>query len=72
MLYRILTEVRQVNVPVEDHVYEAAKQEAARRGMIFKRFVEHALIMATKRAPEETEPDKTAKYRDPHYEPFHD
>ena len=43
----MLTGVRQINVPVADDVYEAAKVEAANRGMLFKKFVEHALMAAT-------------------------
>ncbi len=39
--------MRQINVPVADDVYEAAKIEAANRGMLFKKFVEHALVAAT-------------------------
>ena len=36
--------MRQINVPVADDVYEAAKVDAANRGMLFKKFVERALM----------------------------
>lgn len=38
--------MRQINVAVEDSVYEAAKIAAARAGMKFKKWVERALSEA--------------------------
>jgi hypothetical protein len=38
--------MRQINVPVEDAVYEAAKIASARRGMLFRKFIERAVLDA--------------------------
>ena len=39
--------MKQINVPVQDAVYEAAKVSAARAGMLFKAWVERAIAAAT-------------------------
>ncbi len=38
--------MRQINVPVEDAVYEAAKVASARAGMLFRKWVERAVADA--------------------------
>jgi len=65
--------MRQVNVPVEDDVYEAAKVEAARRGMIFKKFVELALQHES--GAGRVEPNNSRQHQTDHerpYEPIED
>ncbi len=57
--------MRQINVPIEDAVYEAAKIAAAKKGMLFKRWVEKAISDACD-APNKPE----AEVKETHYEPF--
>jgi hypothetical protein len=51
--------MRQINVPVEDAAYEAAKVAAARKGMLFRKWVERAILDACEpqdfRRPGETD-----------------
>lgn len=65
--------MRNINVPVEDAVYDAAKVAAAKAGMLFRKWVERAIADATD-APIGTldtrKPAETIKLREPHYEPI--
>ncbi len=59
--------MRQINVPVEDAVYEAAKAEAARKGMLFRFWVERVIREACE--PADDRPTVRA-VRDITYEPI--
>ena len=53
--------MHQINVPVSDEVYAAAKIEAAKRGMLFKRWVEWALARACDIVPAKSGEKQEAK-----------
>lgn len=66
--YHILTDVRQINVTVEDDVYDGAKTTAARTGMTFKRWVARALSDAT----DPRDRPKASEQKEPRYAPLDD
>ena len=60
---------RQINVPVSEDLYQAAKVEAARRGMFFRRWVEWAIASACDLAP--AKPGEKREVKPEHtYEPI--
>ena len=66
--------MRNINVPVEDAVYDAAKVSAARAGMLFRKWVERAIADAAdggiQLQTNNRKPGDTLKLREPHYEPI--
>ncbi len=54
--------MRQINVPVEDAVYEAAKVASARAGMLFRKWVERAVSDACE-GSDFRRPGETDRYR---------
>ena len=60
---------RHINVPVSEDVYQAAKVEAAKRGMFFRRWVEWAIAVACDLVP--AKPDEKQEVKTEHtYEPI--
>ncbi len=67
---------RQLNIPVEDSVYHAAKVASARAGMLFRKWVERAILDACEgsdfRRPGETDRYQPSALRQTKHVAFED
>ena len=63
--------VRNINVPVSDEIYDAAKVAAAKSGMFFGKWVERAIADAAE-PPQAGQPVKLREPKETTYAPLED
>ena len=64
--------VPNINVPVDQAVYDAAKVSAAKAGMLFRKWVERAIADACDSGPTPQKPGDSVRLREPVNVPLED